>query len=196
MKLLFIFVLSILALTLAQKTTGKVTAAQGKTTTKTLNNPTPKTQTQTTKTRNSTQGQTTTRAKQTSTRRETTTKSRTSVVTTRETSTTGKNNITRNRFDQWKKTNRKVYASKIEEENATKQFQANEKSISQHNSRKNETYKQGTNEDSDLSYEEKKATRMGVDKNVRRSLSKSGVSTGRFKRDSYSTPPPKALDFR
>lgn len=185
--------LSILALSLAQKTTGKTSPGQGQTTKKVVATSTQKSPT---KKQNSTQGQTTTKPKQSSARSDTTAKSRTSVITTGQTLTTPKNNSTRNRFDQWKKTNKKVYASKVEEENAAKKFEANEKSITQHNSRKNETYKQGTNENSDLSYEEKKATRMGVKRNVERSLSKRSVLTGRFKRDAYSTPPPKALDLK
>jgi phage-related minor tail protein len=71
---------------------------------------------------------------------------------------------TKENFEEWKKNNKKTYASKSEEEAAAKKYAANEKQINEHNRRKNVTYQQGTNENSDMSYEEKKSKIMGAKK--------------------------------
>lgn len=99
-------------------------------------------------------------------------------------------------FEQWKKTNKKTYLSKTDEENAAKNYAKNEKAINEHNKRKNVTFKRGTNENSDMTYEQKKATKMGAKRNVNANRGKRSVPLKRYKRNAYDIPPPDVLDFR
>jgi Cathepsin propeptide inhibitor domain (I29) len=99
-------------------------------------------------------------------------------------------------FEQWKKAHKKTYSSKTVEENAAKNYAKNENAINEHNKRKNVTFKRGTNENSDMTYEQKKATKMGAKRNVQNNRGRRSVPMKRFKRDAYAIPPPDVLDFR
>lgn len=90
--------------------------------------------------------------------------------------TTKKRSSTISNFEEWKKSARKTYASKTEEEIAAKVYAANEKSINEHNKLKNVTYQQATNENSDKTYDEKKATIMGAKKPEERGRRKRSIN--------------------
>lgn len=169
MKLAFFLVLSVLALAVAQKTSTKP---------KTTTNP------------RSTQNQTTKKGKPTAVQTTTTMKAK--AATTPKTKT---ENNDKGHFENWKKTNHKVYSNQAEEKQAAKNYAKTEKAISDHNKKKNVSYKQGTNENSDMTYDQKKATKMGAKKNTKKNKSKRSLSMGRFKRDGYSTPPPPSLNL-
>ena len=122
-------------------------------------------------------------------------------------STTKKRNSTIRNFDEWKKSAKKMYASKTEEETAAKVYAASAKSINEHNKQKNVTYQQDTNENSDKTYDEKKATIMGAKKPEERGRRKRSIhdlkqksAKNRNKREevtaSYSQQLNDSLDFR
>ena len=94
---------------------------------------------------------------------------------------TKKRNSPISNFEEWKKSTNKTYASKTEEEIAAKVYAASQKSINEHNKQKNVTYKQATNENSDKTYEEKKATIMGAKKPEKKGRKKRSINDLKLK---------------